>query len=159
MDLLTENMACFKERSGEIRIEGHCDERGTTDYNLALGQRRADAVKGWLINQAVAGRRMRTVSPGGAPRRAGLQRERLGREPPRCGHGQQVIGREAGPRCARLQPTPFPVERAMKRLILPVLLSVSLAPGCVLDRTGKSATEAYRREPCAARRAPVLPGV
>lgn len=34
----------------------------------------------------------------------------------------------------------------MKRLILPVLLSVSLAPGCVLDRTGKSATEAYRRE-------------
>ena len=64
MDLLTENMACFKERSGEIRIEGHCDERGTTDYNLALGQRRADAVKGWLINQAVAGRRMRTVSYG-----------------------------------------------------------------------------------------------
>lgn len=63
-ELLREKLACFTERQGEIRIEGHCDERGTTDYNLALGQRRADAVKDWMMNQGVPPRRLRVVSYG-----------------------------------------------------------------------------------------------
>lgn len=45
-------------------IEGHADERGTREYNLALGARRANAVKEFLVAQGVAGGRLETVSYG-----------------------------------------------------------------------------------------------
>lgn len=45
-------------------IEGHCDERGTRDYNLALGERRANAAKNYLISLGVAAERLTTVSYG-----------------------------------------------------------------------------------------------
>ncbi|WP_204113377.1 peptidoglycan-associated lipoprotein Pal [Shimia biformata] len=45
-------------------IEGHADEQGTREYNLALGARRANAVKEFLVSQGVAGARLRTVSYG-----------------------------------------------------------------------------------------------
>lgn len=47
-----------------VIIEGHADERGTREYNLALGARRANAVREYLISQGVAGNRIRTVSYG-----------------------------------------------------------------------------------------------
>lgn len=47
-----------------IIIEGHADEQGTRDYNIALGARRADSVKNFLIAQGVSGSRMQTVSYG-----------------------------------------------------------------------------------------------
>jgi peptidoglycan-associated lipoprotein len=47
-----------------ITIEGHCDERGTTDYNLALGQRRAEAAKDYLVKMGVNERQIRAVSFG-----------------------------------------------------------------------------------------------
>lgn len=47
-----------------ITIEGHCDERGTREYNLALGQRRASAVKNYLIARGVPASRMSTISYG-----------------------------------------------------------------------------------------------
>lgn len=47
-----------------VEVQGHADERGTTDYNLALGQRRADAVHGYLVGQAVPRTVLRTVSYG-----------------------------------------------------------------------------------------------
>jgi peptidoglycan-associated lipoprotein len=47
-----------------VVIEGHCDERGTIEYNLALGQRRAQAVREYLSNLGVAADRMRLVSFG-----------------------------------------------------------------------------------------------
>ncbi len=47
-----------------MRIEGHCDERGTNEYNLALGQRRADAAKKYLVGLGVDSRRLTTVSYG-----------------------------------------------------------------------------------------------
>ena len=47
-----------------VRIEGHCDERGTTEYNLGLGERRAAAVKYYLSDLGVAMSRMDTVSFG-----------------------------------------------------------------------------------------------
>ncbi len=47
-----------------ITIEGNCDERGSREYNLALGQRRADAVKAYLVNRGVDGARISTVSFG-----------------------------------------------------------------------------------------------
>ena len=45
-------------------IEGHADEQGTREYNIALGDRRANAVKAYLISQGVAGTRLQTVSYG-----------------------------------------------------------------------------------------------
>ena len=47
-----------------ITIEGHCDERGTAEYNLALGERRAVAVKTYLVALGVSPDRLRTVSYG-----------------------------------------------------------------------------------------------
>jgi peptidoglycan-associated lipoprotein len=47
-----------------ITIEGHCDERGSTEYNLALGERRAMAVRNYLISLGIAADRMRVVSYG-----------------------------------------------------------------------------------------------
>ena len=47
-----------------VTIEGHCDERGTREYNLALGARRANAVKEYLVSQGVSASRVETVSYG-----------------------------------------------------------------------------------------------
>jgi peptidoglycan-associated lipoprotein len=47
-----------------ILIEGHCDERGTPEYNLALGERRAAAVKTYLVSLGISPDRLRTVSYG-----------------------------------------------------------------------------------------------
>jgi peptidoglycan-associated lipoprotein len=47
-----------------VIIEGHADEQGTREYNLALGARRASAVQNYLISQGVSASRMRTVSYG-----------------------------------------------------------------------------------------------
>lgn len=47
-----------------IRVEGHCDQRGSTEYNLALGQRRAEAVRAYLINLGIDGSRISTLSYG-----------------------------------------------------------------------------------------------
>jgi peptidoglycan-associated lipoprotein len=47
-----------------LTIEGHCDERGTAEYNLALGERRASAVKSYLGSLGVGADRMRTLSYG-----------------------------------------------------------------------------------------------
>jgi peptidoglycan-associated lipoprotein len=53
-----------KYSSIQILIEGHCDERGTEEYNLALGDRRANAAKEYLASLGVDGSRMKTVSYG-----------------------------------------------------------------------------------------------
>jgi len=47
-----------------VTIEGHCDERGSTEYNLALGDRRASAVKQYLISLGISADRLNTVSFG-----------------------------------------------------------------------------------------------
>jgi peptidoglycan-associated lipoprotein len=47
-----------------VIIEGHCDERGTNEYNLALGERRAASAKDYLVNLGVPANRMKTVSYG-----------------------------------------------------------------------------------------------
>jgi peptidoglycan-associated lipoprotein len=48
----------------KIVIEGHCDERGTREYNIALGDRRANSVKDFLVSQGIAASRVRTISYG-----------------------------------------------------------------------------------------------
>jgi len=51
-------------QDSSVLIEGHCDERGTTDYNLVLGERRAQAVKDYLVDLGVSSSRIQIVSYG-----------------------------------------------------------------------------------------------
>ena len=55
---------CSSYPSVRVTIEGHCDERGTREYNLALGARRANAVKEYLVSQGVSAGRLETISYG-----------------------------------------------------------------------------------------------
>ena len=48
----------------QITVEGHCDERGTREYNFALGERRANAAKQYLVAQGIPAARIKTVSFG-----------------------------------------------------------------------------------------------
>lgn len=50
--------------STKISVEGHCDERGSSEYNLALGERRAVAVKEYLVSLGISGDRIMAVSKG-----------------------------------------------------------------------------------------------
>jgi peptidoglycan-associated lipoprotein len=63
--VVTANAAVLKQfGTWGITVEGHCDERGTAEYNLALGERRALAVKTYLSSLGVSPDRIRTVSYG-----------------------------------------------------------------------------------------------
>ena len=63
--VLNANAEVLKKYPGwMITIEGHCDERGTAEYNLALGERRALAAKTYLVSLGVPADRLRTVSYG-----------------------------------------------------------------------------------------------
>ena len=62
---LTENASWLKANPGaKVLLEGHCDERGTAEYNLALGERRAKAVKDYLVGAGIAADRLSTISYG-----------------------------------------------------------------------------------------------
>jgi peptidoglycan-associated lipoprotein len=71
-NLLPEAMEILKDKaewlrknpSYKVRIEGNCDERGTNEYNLALGERRAHAAKKYLMALGVSGDRIMTISYG-----------------------------------------------------------------------------------------------
>ena len=64
-DILKKNADYLMANSQvKVTIEGHCDERGTLEYNMALGQRRADEVKKYLTNLGVYDKSMTTVSYG-----------------------------------------------------------------------------------------------
>jgi peptidoglycan-associated lipoprotein len=62
---LDENASLLKRYpSWTITVEGHCDERGTAEYNLALGERRALAARAYLVSLGIPADRLRTVSYG-----------------------------------------------------------------------------------------------
>lgn len=62
---LNENAALLKKYGGwTITIEGHCDERGSAEYNLALGERRSVAARAYLVSIGIPAERLRTVSYG-----------------------------------------------------------------------------------------------
>jgi peptidoglycan-associated lipoprotein len=64
-DKLARNARLLKAASDvKIVVEGHCDERGTNEYNLGLGERRANAVKNYLVSLGVSASRIRTISYG-----------------------------------------------------------------------------------------------
>ena len=63
--VLKENARWFGSNlNGRLRIEGNCDERGTLEYNLALGQKRADAARSYLMTLGIDGKKIETVSYG-----------------------------------------------------------------------------------------------
>ena len=53
-----------KNKNLNVTIEGHADERGTREYNLALGERRANAAKDYLMTYGISGKRISTISYG-----------------------------------------------------------------------------------------------
>jgi len=64
-ELLQDQVAWLKQYSDvSVTIEGHCDERGTREYNLALGEKRAQAVKNYLISLGISESRVSTISYG-----------------------------------------------------------------------------------------------
>ena len=61
-----ERQACWLLKHPEVRatVEGHCDERGTREYNLGLGERRAAAAKKFLVHKGIDHNRLNTISYG-----------------------------------------------------------------------------------------------
>ncbi len=75
-DTLRKQAAWLRENKDiSVVMEGHCDERGTREYNLALGERRANAAKDYLMTYGISGNRIsvisygkeRPVNPGSSP--------------------------------------------------------------------------------------------
>jgi len=64
-ELLQDQVAWLKQYSDtSVIVEGHCDERGTREYNLALGEKRAQSVKNYLISLGISSDRISTISYG-----------------------------------------------------------------------------------------------
>ncbi|MCP3873187.1 MAG: peptidoglycan-associated lipoprotein Pal [Desulfobacteraceae bacterium] len=63
--VIKEKAAWLKDNgSVSVSVEGHCDDRGTTEYNLALGERRANAAKSYLVNLGIAASRLTAITYG-----------------------------------------------------------------------------------------------
>jgi peptidoglycan-associated lipoprotein len=80
-DALTRDAAALKAiltefPTASIVVEGHCDERGSAEYNLGLGDRRASAAKDFLVQLGVPGDRLKTIS--------------YGKERPQCGESSEA---------------------------------------------------------------------
>src|SRR5688572_11760855 len=64
-DALAANVELMRRFSDlHVEVEGHCDEQGSAEYNLALGQRRAEAIKKYMVLSGIASRRLGTISYG-----------------------------------------------------------------------------------------------
>jgi peptidoglycan-associated lipoprotein len=63
-DALRRNAEFLRSNQNKVELQGNCDERGTEEYNLALGKRRAEAAKQYLADLGISGQRMSTVSFG-----------------------------------------------------------------------------------------------
>lgn len=62
---LAQNAEWIKSNNNvAVQIEGHCDARGTVEYNIALGERRAIAVKNYLVGLGISGKRLSIISYG-----------------------------------------------------------------------------------------------
>ncbi|KHD89762.1 MAG: peptidoglycan-associated lipoprotein [Bdellovibrio sp. ArHS] len=63
--VIASNVEWMKSNAGvKVQIEGHCDSRGTIEYNVALGERRANAVKAYMISLGIPGDRLSVISYG-----------------------------------------------------------------------------------------------
>jgi peptidoglycan-associated lipoprotein len=62
--LLDGNAAWLRSPAAKILVEGHCDERGTEEYNLALGEKRAKSAQDYLLSMGIASDRIKIISYG-----------------------------------------------------------------------------------------------
>ena len=63
-NLLGQSLYLKNHKDQKVKVEGHCDERGTAEYNLALGARRANAAKSVMVKDGVDAKRISTISYG-----------------------------------------------------------------------------------------------
>ena len=64
-DILSQNVEIMlRHPEIAVEIEGHCDEAGSEEYNLALGQRRADSIRKYVVAEGIPGSRLKTISFG-----------------------------------------------------------------------------------------------
>ena len=63
-DTLRKQAAWMRKKDVSVTVEGHADERGTREYNLALGERRANAVKDYLMTYGISGSKITVISYG-----------------------------------------------------------------------------------------------
>jgi len=61
---LENNAKYMEKKSGAVVVEGHCDERGSVEYNIALGEKRARAAKDFLVSYGISASRITTISYG-----------------------------------------------------------------------------------------------
>ena len=64
IEALNAHIAVLQNSDTNIRLEGHTDERGTREYNMALGERRGNSVRDYMVANGIAGHRIETVSYG-----------------------------------------------------------------------------------------------
>ena len=64
LEALNAHVAVLNRTTSQIRLEGHTDERGTREYNLALGERRANSVRDYMVASGISSLRIETVSYG-----------------------------------------------------------------------------------------------
>ena len=65
IEILNQKVAYLRDNAGaSITVEGHCDERGTNEYNIALGERRAQSIVSFLANAGISADQMKAVSYG-----------------------------------------------------------------------------------------------
>lgn len=62
--VLDKHVALLKNTGASVRLEGHTDERGTREYNMALGERRANAVRDYMMVKGIPGYRLESISFG-----------------------------------------------------------------------------------------------
>jgi len=62
--ILDKQVALLKKTGASVRLEGHTDERGTREYNIALGERRANAVRDYMMVNGIPGSRLESISYG-----------------------------------------------------------------------------------------------
>ncbi len=63
-EALDAHIALLKGNQRNVRLEGHTDERGTREYNMALGERRANSVRDYMVVNGIASHRIETISYG-----------------------------------------------------------------------------------------------
>ena len=64
LEKLNAHIALLQKNGANVRLEGHADERGTREYNMALGERRANSVRDYMVANGIATYRIETVSYG-----------------------------------------------------------------------------------------------
>ena len=151
-------------RDAKVTVEGHCDERGTVEYNLALGEQRARAVRDYLVSLGVAADRLRTVSYGKErPLDPAADRGGLREEPPRPLRRGPVDNGPcwaAAPSGTALEEQRDPSTRSPLSLLLAAAAALPRAGGRRQQghgapaAAGRDAAEPARRHPALRRRQP-----